>query len=154
MRLASLASWLLILAAAAALTGCGGAPVAPAEQASPSGDAAGVIDWMDDYESAVARAQEDGKPLMVDVGAEWCSSCKRLDETVFARADVAAAAEAFVPVRVDGDARRDLVADFDVTGYPTVIFLAPDGDELGRVRGAVPYQIMLDEMAKAAPSAP
>lgn len=151
MRLTSLASWLLILVAAAALTGCGGAP---AEQASPSGEAAGGIDWMDDYESAVARAQQEGNPLMVDVGAEWCSACDRLDETVFARADVTAAAQAFVPVRVDGDARGDLVADFDVTGYPTVIFLAPDGDELGRVRGAVPYQIMLDEMARVAASAP
>ena len=150
MRLTSLASWLLILAAAAALTGCG----APTEQASPSGDAAGLIDWMDDYEAAGARAREEGKPLMVDVGAEWCSACDHLDETVFSRTDVAAAAEAFIPVRVDGDARGDLVADFEVTGYPPVIFLAPDGDELGRIRGAVPYQIMLDEMVKVAPSAP
>jgi len=151
MRLTSLASWLLILAAAAALTGCGGAP---AEPASPSGDSAGAIDWMDDYDSAVARARQEGRPLMVDVGAEYCSACKRLDETVFSRTDVTAAAQAFVPVRVDGEARRDLVADFQVTGYPTVVFLAPGGDELGRVRGAVPYRIMLDEMARAAPSAP
>lgn len=150
MRLTSLASWLLILAATAALTGCGGVA---AEQASPSGDAAGGIDWMDDYDSAVARARQEGRPLMVDIGAEYCSACKRLDETVFSRTDVTAAAQAFVPVRVDGEARRDLVADFQVTGYPTVVFLAPDGNELGRVRGAVPYQIMLDEMAKAAPSA-
>ena len=150
MRLTSLASWLLILAATAALTGCGSVL---AEQASPSGDAAGGIDWMDDYDSAIARARQEGRPLMVDIGAEYCSACKRLDESVFARADVTAAAQAFVPVRVDGEARRDLVADFQVTGYPTVVFLAPDGNELGRVRGAVPYQIMLDEMAKAAPSA-
>lgn len=147
MRLTSLASWLLILAAAATLTGC-------RPPTSTSGDTADLIDWMDDYEAAIARAGEEGKPLMVDVGAEWCSACDRLDETVFSRTDVAEAAEAFVPVRVDGDARGDLVASFQVTGYPTIIFLAPDGSELGRVRGAVPYQIMLDEMAKAAPSAP
>jgi len=95
---------------------------------------------------------------MVDVSTEWCSACKRLDETVFSRPDIARASGDFVPVRVDGDKRPDLVKRFSVSGYPTVIFLRPGGEEIGRVRGAVPYQVMLEAMEqtarKAAPSKP
>jgi thiol:disulfide interchange protein len=109
-----------------------------------------AIDWMTDYEQAVEQAKEEGTPLMVDVSAPWCSACKRLDETVFSRGDVVAASRQFVAVRVNGDERKDLVAKFEVSGYPTVVFLDPGGKELARARGAVPYQMMLEAMKKAA----
>lgn len=107
------------------------------------------ISWGADYEKAVEQARGVGKPLMVDVSTSWCSACKRLDADVFSRADVAEASKAFVCVRVDGDKRADLVKKFKVSGYPTVVFLGQDGKELGRVRGAVPYQVMLEEMKRA-----
>lgn len=85
---------------------------------------------------------------MVDVSTSWCSACERLDADVFSRDDVAEASKAFVCVRVDGDKRADLVKRLKVSGYPTVVFLGQDAKELGRVRGAVPYQVMLEEMKR------
>ena len=145
---------LLTLGLLAVVAGCSASPTA-SEGAAPADRAAAsaVIEWMDDYEQAVSEAQQAGKPLMVDVSTTWCSACKRLDEEVFSRADVAESSRAFVPVRVDAEKRPDLEKRFEVSGYPTVIFVRPDGEEVGRVRGAVPYQVMLSEMDKAARSA-
>jgi len=105
---------------------------------------------MDDYEQAAARAQQEGKPLMVDVGATWCTFCKQLDEEVLSRAEVAEAARDFVAVRVDGDKRPDLVKRLEVSGYPTVLLLDANEKIIGRLRGVVRPQAMLDEMARAA----
>jgi thiol:disulfide interchange protein len=88
---------------------------------------------------------------MVEFSTSWCGACKRLDETVFSRADVVEASRDFVAVRVDAEEQADLKEQFRVHSYPTVLFLAPDGGEMTRVLGAVPYQIMLKEMTKAAP---
>jgi len=144
--------WLVVVLTSLALSGCGhqsrGA-VKPGD-AAPAAAVPG-IQWLSDYQAGVSQAQQQGKPLMVQVSAPWCSSCKRLEADVLSRPDVIAASRAFVPVRLDGDKRPDLKKQLDVSGYPTVIFLR-GGKEIGRVRGPVPYQqflVMLKEMAKA-----
>jgi len=144
---------LLTVAALAVIAGC--STPASEEDAPPvEASAAGAgIGWLSDYEQAVSEAQQAGKPLLVDVSTTWCSACKRLDEEVFSRSDVAESSRRFVSVRVDAEKRPDLEKRFEVSGYPTIIFLRPDGEEVGRVRGAVPYQVMLSEMDKAAQSA-
>jgi thiol:disulfide interchange protein len=128
--------------------GCGTSPGGKKPPSPAAAEAARPISWGADYEQAVKQARAVGRPLMVDVSTSWCSACKRLDADVFSRADVAEVSKAFVCVRVDGDKRADLVRKFRVSGYPTVVFLDQDGRELGRARGAVPYQVMLEEMKR------
>ncbi|MBN1457904.1 MAG: thioredoxin family protein [Armatimonadetes bacterium] len=133
--------------------GCGAAPreqvsvpVAPAEDEVVE---KGEIAWMYDYEAGLAAAREADKPVMIDVFATWCGPCKLLDENVFSRADVAEASQDFVTIRVDGDQDPDTVNNLRISGYPTVLFLTPDGKEIGRSVGAVSYSVMLTEMEKA-----
>ena len=131
---------------------CGCAKPASGPQTAVEGAGAaakGTIAWSHDFEEGMAQAQESGKPVMVDVSATWCPPCKLLDETVFSRADVAEASTGFVPIKVDGDKHPDIRDRLGVTGYPTIVFLRGDGTDLGRSTGAVPYDVMLEAMAKA-----
>jgi thiol:disulfide interchange protein len=107
------------------------------------------IAWNYDYADGLAKAKAAGKPIMIDVFATWCGPCKILDEQVFSRADVVAASTAFVTIRIDGDKHPDTVTKLNVSAYPTVLFLNPEGKEIGRSLGAVPYQDMLSSMAAA-----
>jgi thiol:disulfide interchange protein len=143
---------MLATVVAAAICGCGGAAGRRTieEPSRLSEQGTGAISWRTDYGSAAQEAGEAGTPLMVDVGADWCTPCKQLDEFVFSRADVAEASKAFVPVKVDGDKRSDLRKQWGVKGYPTVIFLTAEGEEIERVVGAVGHRVMLDAMARAA----
>ena len=143
--------WLLLIVVALLTWGCRTSQVAapPASLPAEASSEKGTIDWSYDYEAALAQARDESKPLMVDVFATWCKPCKMLDEDVFSRADVANASRDFIPVKVDGDKEPDVRDQLGVTGYPTVVFLSPDGEDIGRSRGLVPYQIMLDVMAKA-----
>jgi thiol:disulfide interchange protein len=130
--------------------GCGQKLSTPVKGAAGSPAAAGKIAWLDSYEKAVELAKTQQKPLMVDVMADWCSICKRMDAEVYTRADVAASAARFVPVKVDGDKRPELKKQFSVSGYPTLVLLTPDGKEVGRVRGGVPYQLLISALDDAA----
>ena len=121
----------------------------PAVEGEGAAAAKGAIAWSYDFEEGMAQAQESGKPVMVDVFATWCAPCKLLDENVFSRADVAEASTGFLPIKVDGDKYPEVKDKLGVTGYPSVVFLRADGTELGRSTGAVPYDVMLEAMAKA-----
>ncbi len=138
--------WAVIAVVALAIAGCQGkAPGKP----QTGGTGGPGIAWNHDYADGMAKAKADGKPVMVDVFATWCAPCKLLDENVFSQAEVIEASKAFVAVRVDGDKNPDFVTKWKVGGYPTVLFLTPDGREVGRSIGAVPYQDMLESMDKA-----
>jgi len=102
---------------------------APSPQAGP---------WLEqDLEGALAQAKATGRPVLVDVYAEWCADCKELDRETWPDPDVAAWIQAHaVPVRVDTDRRRrDLLPRLNILSYPTVLLLDGDGKELRRILG-------------------
>ncbi len=51
--------------------------------------------------------------------------------------DAAREAIGFVPVRVDSDAREDLVRDWQIRELPTFVFRSPEGGLLGRLDGPI-----------------
>ncbi len=96
-----------------------------------------------DYEAAIELAKSKGSRILIDFEATWCGPCKTMDELVYTSADVVAAAEGIVCVKVDGDIRKDLTEKYSVGAYPTMILLESDGKE---VRRAVGYR-SVKEMA-------
>jgi thiol:disulfide interchange protein len=96
--------------------------------------AAGAINWHD-FEEGMNLSLNQRMPTMVDFATSWCTWCKKMDAETFSDARVIGRSESLVCIRVDGDARGDLTAKYNVTGYPTTIFFNPDGSEKHRVVG-------------------
>lgn len=103
-----------------------------------------------DWDDGMREAHQSGKPVLVDVYTQWCGWCKRMDRDVYSRADVRDyLEEKFVTIKLDAEARdpapyqgrsftsRSLAGHFRVTGYPTTLFLRPDGRHLVSVPGYV-----------------
>ena len=148
--------WVIWAAAATATAlsalGCSPEQAGTARARAPEASAAAgrnLIAWAGSYDQAVAQATEQGKPVMLDVMASWCGVCKKLDAQIWTREDVAKVSEGFVAAKVDGDKRPDLKSKFTVSGYPTTLFLTVEGEELGRVRGLVAPEDMIDAMQDA-----
>ncbi len=100
------------------------------------------------YEEAVSRSNETGKPLLLlFTGSDWCTWCMRLDEEVFQTPEFEQwATDHVVMVEVDfpqsdtmpGDQKvlnETLKQQYDdhISGFPTVVFVTPDGDVIGKL---------------------
>jgi thioredoxin-related protein len=92
------------------------------------------IEWYN-YEEGMALANTENKNVMLYFHTDWCSWCRRMDADTFSHGNVVDKAQDFIPIRVDGDDRRDLVDKYKVDGYPTVIFLNSTGSTTNKVVG-------------------
>jgi hypothetical protein len=94
------------------------------------------VDWYEWGDEAFERAQAEDKPLLVSVGYSSCHWCHVMAHESFESAATAAVMnELFVNVKVDREERPDVDAvTMEATvgmtgsgGWPTTVFLTPDG---------------------------
>src|ERR1700757_4039579 len=78
---------------------------------------AGELRWDD---AAFAKAQSDGKPIIVHVTATWCPICKKQQPTIDALARDAKFADTTV-FWVDFDSKKEVLAKFKVSKQSTFI---------------------------------
>jgi thiol:disulfide interchange protein DsbD len=78
--------------------------------------------------------QNKGKKVMLDFYADWCSSCKELDEITFKDPAVIQSLNNYVLVRADvtadSNAEKALTQRFNLFGPPAMIFFDQSGNAI------------------------
>lgn len=98
------------------------------------------VQWADaTYEEIVKRAKSENKHVFIDFYATWCGPCKKLDEVTYKDEKVIGFLNAMIPARWDAekDEGLELAKRYNITAYPTLILLGPDGKEIDRYLGFV-----------------
>jgi thiol:disulfide interchange protein DsbD len=95
------------------------------------------ITWLTNEKEAREKANAEGKPLMVDFGATWCTACKELEHQTFIDASVRTEAQHFVALHIDATDDEDKTVNelkdkYKVVGLPTVIMFDRGGNEVVR----------------------
>jgi thiol:disulfide interchange protein len=110
------------------------------------------IKWETDYQTALQKAAQSNKPIVVDLYADWCHWCKRLDEDVWSDNDIVAFSKGQVYLKLnvqESEDGRRLVEKFKVRGYPTVLILNYRGEEINKIVGYMPANKYLKELKNA-----
>jgi thiol:disulfide interchange protein DsbD len=99
------------------------------------------VETMADLEAAIARAEESGKPLLVDFGASWCNPCHELEAKTFSDPAVEDELAKYELIRIDvSDPTAEQAAmqsAFHALELPSVVVYTPDhklGERLDDLR--------------------
>ncbi|BBR60902.1 MULTISPECIES: protein-disulfide reductase DsbD [unclassified Klebsiella] len=94
------------------------------------------ISSVETLESALANAR--GKPVMLDLYADWCVACKEFEKYTFSDPQVQQALQNTVLLQADvtANSARDvaLLKHLQVLGLPTILFFDENGNELPALR--------------------
>lgn len=94
------------------------------------------VEWRHALDETLAAAASSGKLVLVDFETVWCMPCRTMDEWIWSDAEVASAINAgYVGVKLDGDIEEEIVQRYSIAGYPTMLILDAEGNEVRRVVG-------------------
>jgi len=125
----------------------GGLANFPAAAAPTKVAASSTIKW-NDYNTGLNKARQQKKFVLLQFYATWCGYCRKMDQTTFQDSSVKKVMDRwFVPIRVTEKSTNnvtyqgktmqedDLLPAYQVTGFPTLVFLDPDGQRLTKLPG-------------------
>ncbi len=94
------------------------------------------VAWHEWGPAAFARAQDEDKPILLDIGAVWCHWCHVMDRESYEDPELAEVInQNFIAVKVDRDERPDVDARYQAgvsaisgqNGWPLTAVLTPQG---------------------------
>ncbi len=93
----------------------------------------------EELDAALLQAKTQGKMVLLDFYADWCVSCKEMEQFTLTDAAVKTKLESMVLLQADvtanNPADRELLKRFHLFGPPGMIFFGVDSAEAGRVIG-------------------
>ncbi len=111
------------------------------------------LDWQE-MERALELASEEDKLILIDVFAQWCPYCQRMQSEVYPSEEVEEVINKyFIPVRIDTESEEGLTyhgnaftqAEFAVAlqyrSVPTTYFMNSEGEVLGQQPGFLPVDV-------------
>ena len=85
-------------------------------------------------DKALARAKMENKPIVIDLYAEWCAPCRKMENLTFPDTRVRALLERTLFIRIDTDKYPDIAESLDVEGLPDIRFVLPNGKIIRQLR--------------------
>jgi thioredoxin-related protein len=96
------------------------------------------IQWHS-YDEGMARGKFEKKKIFLHFTADWCFYCGVMENEAFKDPGIISSLnENFIPIKVDYDKETETANFYRVQGLPDTIFIAEDGQIIGRRPGYIP----------------
>lgn len=98
----------------------------------------GELEWLEDYEAALARARAENRPIFIDITGYTCTNCRWMEANIFPLPEIRRLLQQFVLVQLHTDGKdkerhqKFQVERFGTVELPLYAIMSPDDRELLR----------------------
>ncbi len=102
------------------------------------------------FNEAIRKAQKENKLIFVDVYTDWCGPCKMLEQKIYIKPEVGKVFNKyFISLKINAEKGDGITfaKDFNVSEYPTLLFLDKNGFLVHQDSGYMPAGDLLKNVA-------
>ncbi|MBI2654901.1 thioredoxin domain-containing protein, partial [Candidatus Woesearchaeota archaeon] len=86
------------------------------------------VNWLEWGKASFEKAKNEDKLILLDLTAVWCHWCHVMDANSYSNDEIAKIINnEYVPIKVYIDKRPDIRERYNMGGFPSTVFLNPDG---------------------------
>ncbi len=138
---------MLAMSVALIFTNCGttkstdSSPNSSSQSNSDANEASPInFNYTADLDGAMVVAKKEMKPIFIDFYTTWCAPCKLMDQGTFKDQDIATYLnDNCLTLKVDAEKGngRALRVQYNVSAFPTLVFIDPDGNVVSQKEGSL-----------------
>jgi thioredoxin-like negative regulator of GroEL len=105
--------------------------------------------WVTDFDRALAESQKTTKPIFLDVFADWCVWCHKLEKEVYSDPKFKTYGNNYILARIDSeDGKRgsEVAQKYRIDSLPTMLVLDGSGAVLNRISGYMNASELIEEL--------
>jgi thiol:disulfide interchange protein DsbD len=112
------------------------------------------VKTLEQLDRALADAQAAGKPVALDLYADWCIACKAMEREIFPAPSVRSGLSDFATVQLDltenSEEQRALLDKYHVFGPPALLFFTPEAQWLSQetLQGEPTVNLLTEKLEK------
>jgi thioredoxin-related protein len=110
--------------------------------------------FIENYLQGLKIAKQDSRLILIFFMLPNSDVSQRMMETIFGDKEIKRLSNRFVCIKVDGSQETEFCKSININGFPTILFMNPNGEELQRLTGkltpdrlAVQMHLMLQTAA-------
>lgn len=96
------------------------------------------------YQSALNKAKEENKELVLFFTAEWCTNCIDMKEKTISTPKVQEALSKVIYLEIDVDHEKELVSKYKISSIPSYVRINSNEEELNKGAGNVKENAFLN----------
>ena len=105
--------------------------------------------WLTSLEVGMQLAQKKNRPILLDLYVPWCHFCRKLQRETYPKLRRNKTFNEFIRVRINGEKQPQILEDYEVRSFPTIIFLDKNGAYLHRINGFVNTATLANKLKEA-----
>lgn len=111
-----------------------------------------VVTSLKEVEALLKKAKKHHQKTIIDVYADWCSSCKEIDKKLFQNPEVLFKIKDFQKIKIDvtkvNTESQALLKHFNIIGPPAILFFNSLGQLNARLVGDIQKESFLKQVAE------
>lgn len=111
------------------------------------------ISWESDYNTALSSARDQDQMTLAYFYTDWCGYCKEMEQKTFQDPQVIdQMADKYTWLKLNAETDPigvEVGGELGVTGYPTIVIMDYQGQEIDRLQGFIPPERFIEEVSSS-----